>query len=189
MKRVRRSAGVDKTRNLALIAVFAILNGVCAWITVPGAVPLTMQSFAVYLTYLMLGAGRGMASVGSYLLLGVLGLPVFSGGTAGIGILIGKSGGYMLGWLVMGLLLWCAERLGEKGGRLKIFALLLGTAVSYALGAAWFLTVYTEPAALDVSRVIVMCVLPFLLPDMLKLFLAHRVSLRLKRAMTFKGAK
>ena len=183
MKQARQSVGGRKTRNMALIALFAVLNGVCAWVTVPGVVPLTMQSFSVYLTYLMLKAGCGTASVGIYLLLGVLGLPVFSGGTAGIGVLIGKSGGYMLGWLVMGLLLFGVERLGKKGARLKIPTLILGTVISYALGAAWFMMVNTDPAAQDIRGVIGMCVLPFLLPDMIKLFLAHRVSLRLKRAM------
>ena len=83
----------SKTYDLVYIGVFAVLMAVCSWISIPTAVPFTLQTFGVFMAVGVLGGKKGTASVGLYLLLGVLGVPVFAGMTGGIGVLLGTTGG------------------------------------------------------------------------------------------------
>ncbi len=80
-------------RNAALIAMMAVILCVCSWLTVPFTVPFTMQTFAVYCAFLILGGKRGLLAIGLYILLGLVGLPVFSGFRGGPGHLLGLTGG------------------------------------------------------------------------------------------------
>ena len=89
-----------KVRNMALCALFAALMALCAWISIPaGDVAITMQTFALFLTLGVLGGKRGTIAVSIYLLLGIVGLPVFSGFQGGLGTLLGATGGYIAGFL------------------------------------------------------------------------------------------
>ena len=81
------------TRKLAYTALMAVVLCICSWITVPFAVPFTMQTFAVFCSLLLLGGKLGTLSIGVYILLGMVGLPVFSGFRGGIGHIIGPTGG------------------------------------------------------------------------------------------------
>ena len=83
----------SKAYDLVLIALFAALMALCAWVTVPYAVPFTMQTFGVFLALLLLGGKRGTICMAVYLLLGAVGLPVFSGFRGGVGALVGSTGG------------------------------------------------------------------------------------------------
>ena len=84
-------------RDIAHIALFTALMAVCAWITIPFAVPFTMQTFAVMLAAAVLGTRRALLSLILYLALGTVGIPVFSGFTGGFGVLAGPTGGYLIG--------------------------------------------------------------------------------------------
>ena len=88
-----------KIRDMAYISLSAAVIAVCAWITVPFTVPFTMQTFAVFLAVLLFGSARGMLSILLYIALGAVGLPVFSSFGGGIGVLIGPTGGYIIGFL------------------------------------------------------------------------------------------
>ena len=88
-----------KTRDMAYISISAALIALCAWLSVPAAIPFTMQTFAVFAAAGTLGARRGAAALGLYILLGALGLPVFSGFQGGVGALLGATGGYIVGFL------------------------------------------------------------------------------------------
>ena len=90
----------SKAYDLVLIALFAALMALCAWVTVPYAVPFTMQTFGVFLALLLLGGKRGTICMAVYLLLGAVGLPVFSGFRGGVGALVGSTGGYLVGFIV-----------------------------------------------------------------------------------------
>ncbi|MEG1774848.1 MAG: biotin transporter BioY, partial [Oscillospiraceae bacterium] len=79
----------NETLDLVYIALFAVLIAVCSWLVVPMTVPFTMQTFAVFLTLSLLGGKRGCFAVAVYLLMGAIGLPVFAGGNAGLGTLLG----------------------------------------------------------------------------------------------------
>ena len=99
------SARATKTRlrtlDMTYIALFAVLMAVCAWISIPAPVPFTLQTFAVSFTLLALGGRRGSFAILTYLLMGAVGLPVFNGFRGGLGVLLGTSEGYILGFAVM----------------------------------------------------------------------------------------
>ena len=93
-----------KTKDIVSISLMTTLLAVCAWIYIPTTIPFTMQTFAVFLAMLVLGGKKGTIVIFIYLLLGFVGVPVFSGGTAGPAILFGPTGGYMTGWIFLGFL-------------------------------------------------------------------------------------
>lgn len=171
-----------KTRDIVFIALFAVLIAVCAWISIPSIVPFTMQTFAVYLTLNFLGGKRGTVSVCVYLLLGLIGVPVFSNFNAGPGALFGATGGYMIGWIFSGLVMWRLEKMLGNKIWVQAVSMVVGLVVCYIMGTAWFMFVYahnTGPVGL--WTVLGWCVFPFIIPDMVKLGLALWLSQRLKK--------
>ena len=118
-----------KTRNLVLTGIMAALLALCAWISIPTAVPFTLQTLGVFLAVGVLGGKLGSLAVGVYLLLGAVGLPVFSHFTGGIGALIGTTGGYLLGFLLIALVMWAAEALLGRGPLVYLGSAVIGLAV------------------------------------------------------------
>ena len=170
-----------KVRNMARCALFAALLTVCAWIAVPlGDVAFTMQTFGVFLALGLLGGKWGTAAVFVYLLLGVAGAPVFSGFRGGIGVLMDATGGYLAGFLLCALLYWLITAIWGDGAKTRIFAMLLGLFACYAFGTAWFFFGYLQGRG-GIGLILIKCVVPYLLPDALKLILAWFLTGRLKR--------
>ena len=168
--------------DLVMVALFAALIAVCAWITVPGAVPFTLQTMGVFLAVGLLGGKRGTAAVLVYILLGAVGMPVFSGFSGGVGRLLGTTGGYIIGFLVAALAMWAMEAIFGKAKWVLPVSMLLGLLLCYAFGTAWFLVLYTQTkGAISVASVLSMCVVPFIIPDLLKIALALLLTSRLKR--------
>ena len=168
--------------DLAYMAVCAALIAICAWITVPAAVPFTLQTFGVFCVLGLLGGKRGTVSVLVYILLGAVGLPVFSGFNGGIGALLGTTGGYILGFIFIGLIYWLAEKLFGTKLPVRIAAMVLGLLVCYAFGTAWFMYVYARRSgAITLGTALGWCVLPFIVPDMVKMALAVLLSDRLRK--------
>ena len=171
------------------MALMAVLIAVCSWISIQTVVPFTLQTFAVFCALELLGGARGTIAVAVYLLLGAVGVPVFAGFTGGLGILLGSTGGYLLGFLLTGLVYWLFERLGRSLW-LRVAALLLGLALCYAFGTLWFIEVYSRAnGPLSVMTALSWCVLPFLLPDGLKLAMALLLSARVKPLLKLDVAK
>ncbi len=168
--------------DLAYTALFAVLMMVCAWITVPLTVPFTLQTFGVFAALGTLGGRRGTYAVAAYLLLGLAGLPVFSGFQGGPGVLLGTTGGYILGFLASALLYWAVTaRLGTKPAVMAA-AMVLGLVVCYAFGTAWFLTSYARTTGpMGLWTALGLCVFPFVVPDLAKIALAMLLSRRLAR--------
>ncbi len=178
-----------RTKDLCYMALMAVLIAVCSWISIQTVVPFTLQTFAVFCALELLGGARGTIAVAVYLLLGAVGVPVFAGFTGGLGILLGSTGGYLLGFLLTGLVYWLFERLGRSLW-LRVAALLLGLALCYAFGTLWFIEVYSRAnGPLSVMTALSWCVLPFLLPDGLKLVLALLLSARVKPLLKLDEAK
>ena len=180
MKSVSRLRTVD----LAYLGLFAALMAICAWISVPmpaPLVPFTLQTFAIFAAVTTLGGRRGTYAVGVYLLLGLVGLPVFTGFRSGPGTLLGTTGGYILGFFVCALVYWLVTAwLGES-----LWAMLLGgtlgLAACYAFGTAWFLLLYIRTTGpMSLGAALGMCVVPYILPDLCKLALAVLVSRRVR---------
>ena len=164
-------------RSMVYMALCAVLTAVCAWITVPGPIPFTLQTFALCCTLLLLGGRLGGFALLVYLLMGAIGLPVFSHFTGGRGVLLGPTGGYLLGFLLCAPVYSLCSGGRNSPPRQKAAALLAVLLCDYAAGTAWYcLLTGTGPAA-----ALSLCVLPFLLPDLVKLLLALALSLRLER--------
>ena len=139
------------TKQLTFTALMAVLIIVCSWISVPTpwGIVFTLQTFAVFFSLVLLGGRCGTFSVLTFLLLGAVGLPVFSQFRGGISALFGLTGGYMLGFLFTTVIYWLAELIPAQGkARIvrNIAALLVGLAVCYLFGTLWFMHVYTAQA-------------------------------------------
>ncbi len=170
-----------RTVDLVYMAMCAALTAICSWISIPAAVPFTMQAFAVFCTLGLLGGKRGTAAFLVYLLLGAVGLPVFAGFRSGAGVLLGTTGGYLLGYLLACLIYWAAEAFFGRKLPVRIAAMLLGLAVCYAFGTAWFMLVYARSSgAIGLGTALGWCVIPFIIPDLVKIALALLLSDRMK---------
>ena len=161
-----------KLQNIVRCGCCGALMAVCAWLAVPvGDIAVTMQTFGVFLTLLLLGGGKGTAACAAYLLLGAVGLPVFSGFQGGLGVLLGPTGGYLWGFLLLSLCYWVLHRpLGQ------IAALVTGLLLCYGCGTLWFYFAYGG----SLWAVVLKCVVPYLIPDALKLLLAFHLSKRIR---------
>lgn len=171
-----------RTLDMAYIALFAVLMAVCAWVTIPMPKPFvqfTLQTFAMFMALVTLGGRRGLYAMVVYLLLGAVGVPVFSGFRGGLGVLLDTTGGYLVGFVAAAVVYWViTAKLGETYA-VKIAACVLGLAVCYAFGTLWFLLLYTRASGpIGLTTVLGWCVLPYIVPDLLKLALALLLSKR-----------
>lgn len=167
------------TRDLCFCAIGAALIAVCAWISIPADVPFTLQTFAIFAVCGLLGGRRGTVSVLVYLLLGAVGAPVFAGFRGGFASLLGTTGGYLVGFVLLALIIAFAQARWGRGQWVFVLSAVVGLLVCYAFGTAWFLIVYTRTGAITLGVVLAKCVLPFLLPDAVKLALATLLRARL----------
>ena len=157
---------------MTLSSLFAALLAVCAWVCIPlGDTVLTLQTFGIFLCLLLLGGKWGSLSIAIYLMIGAVGLPVFSGFRGGPGVLLGVTGGYLWGFLFTGLCYWALEAWG------KLPALIAGLLVCYACGSLWFLS----HSGGGLGLILLRCVAPYLLHDALKLGLAFRLARQLQK--------
>lgn len=170
----------NRTYNTVYTGIFAVLLAICSWIAVPTVIPFTLQTFGVFLTLLLLGGKYGTITICIYLLLGAVGIPVFSNFGAGLGYLLGSTGGYAAGFIFIGLSVWLFETLWGRKPFAQIVSMLLGLALCYAFGTLWFLHVSMNSGNTSgLLTTLTMCVFPFIIPDLLKLAFAFAISRRL----------
>lgn len=170
------------TKELVFTALMAVIIAVCSWISIPTTVPFTLQTFGVFMAVGLLGGKKGTISVLVYILLGAVGVPVFAGFSGGIGVLFGTTGGYIVGFLLSGLVYWAmTTAFGEKLP-IMIIAMVLGLIVCYAFGTAWFMIVYAKNTApIGLMTALGWCVFPFIIPDCIKIALAVVLTKQLKK--------
>jgi biotin transport system substrate-specific component len=161
-------------------SLFAALTAAGAYLFIPiGPVPIVLQNMFVFLAGLLLGSRWGLASVGVYLLAGACGLPVFAGGTGGIGRFAGPTGGFLLGYLpVVFLIGWIAER-GRGRMPWDVAAMILGATLLYACGVPWLKAV----TGMSWSKALVVGMYPFLPGDALKIAAAALIAKSLRPVM------
>ncbi len=168
------------TKSMLLCALFAAITAVCSQLALPlpfTPVPVNLATLPVLLCGAVLGAKRGLVSQTVYVLLGAIGLPVFSKMAGGLSVLAGPTGGYLAGYI---LAAWLTGLLVDKNpGKLYIppIAMVCGLAVCYVFGTAWYiiLTKSTVPQAL------LLCVIPFLPGDALKITVASLLTPKIRK--------
>lgn len=169
-----------RTTDLVYIALGAVIIAVCSWISIPTAVPFTMQTFAVFLILSVLGGKRGTIAIIVYVLLGAIGVPVFASFTSGIGILMGSTGGYIIGFILMGFTYRLIIALFGKKIWVEILAMVIGLILCYTFGTVWFMILYSQAnGAVGLATVLTWCVIPFIIPDIIKMALALTLARRL----------
>lgn len=162
-----------QVQKMVQASLFAALIAICSWISLPiPPLTFTLQTLAVLMALGILGGKWGSVSILLYLLMGCVGLPVFSQFRGGIGALMDATGGFLWGFMLGALIYWAAEKLG------KLPAMVLCQLTVYLCGCLWFSHWAGTAGLLSAA---VTCVVPYLLPDAIKLMLAYRLSGRIVR--------
>ena len=165
-------------RQMTLISLFAALTAVGAFISIPlYPVPLTLQTLFTLLAAMTLGGVMGASSQIIYVLLGIIGLPVFAGFKAGIGILFGPTGGFLFGFIISAYVIGkIIELKKEKNIFYYFLAGIIGTIIIYIIGV----TQLSFVTGMGLKRAVAVGMFPFLLGDILKIIAASFIASKLK---------
>lgn len=165
------------TKEICSIAIMTAITAVLAQISIPMplGVPMTMQTFAVTLAGIILGAKSGTISMMVYLLLGAVGVPVFAGFSGGFQDLIGPTGGFLLSFPLMAFLIGMGTKLRKQKGMFLLF-LVLGAVSNYVVGVAMFCIVMKASVWTGISA----CVLPFIPTAVIKAAVASVLGLKIQ---------
>lgn len=171
-----------RARRIAFCSVFTALLAVCAWISIPSTPPFTLQSFAVLLTAAILPLDCALAAYSAYFFLGILGFPVFSSFTGGISVLVGPTGGYLIGFFLTVIVVrFVISHFGFDKRSLTV-AFLLGNVALYVFAAMYYSALCIgSVSASAVLGAFSVCVLPFIPFDIIKLAAALAIAPRLER--------
>ncbi len=171
--------------DTVMTAMMTSLIAVCSWISIPSAVPFTLQTFAVFCSVSLIGGRRSLLAISAYLLVGAAGVPVFAGFTGGISRLFDTTGGYMIGFIFTALIYRALEKLSVRNTAIIVSAMLIGLAAMYISGTVWFILIYTgESGAITLAQALKWCVIPFIIPDLIKLSLSLMITKRLRKHIT-----
>ncbi len=168
-------------KNAVLISLFTAIIAVCSLITIPSPVPFTLQTLGIFCALSVSGGKHGTIAVLLYTILGIVGIPVFSGFAAGPGHLLGASGGYIIGFILCALVYWLVTELCHNSLRAKISGLFLGLLTCYIAGTLWYAFIYLgEISFKTLFSAIIVCIVPFLIPDIIKLIVAVVIAEKLQ---------
>ena len=171
-----------RTIDMIYVGLSAALIALGAWIAIPvGDIPITLQTLMICLVSGLFGMKRGTLSVLIYIILGAIGVPVFSNFKAGLGVLAGPTGGYIVGFVFTALIVGLVS--DKMKGRLwaVAIAMVVGIAVCYMFGTAWFYVFMQSKKAVTLSYILGLCVVPYIVPDVVKTAFACVLVSRLKK--------
>jgi len=165
-----RVLGRSLPLDIVLVATGAALTALLAQVAVPlYPVPITGQTLAVLLVGATLGAARGAISLALYAVLGIVGLPVFSDYASGVDVILGPTGGYIVGFIVAAALVgWLSERAWERQVLKALATFAAGTLVVFAVGLPWL----AVALGLDLTQTLTAGLLPFLIGGAIKALIA-----------------
>ena len=171
----------ERIRAITKISLMTALMCVSALIYIPTVVPITLQTLVLYFSLLYIG-GRGTSVVTAlYIFIGAVGLPVFSGFSGGVGRLFDASGGFIFGMLAAALIWWLLEKiLPFKIKARQVILCSASLAVLYICGTLWYAFVYLGGSG-GLIPALTVCVLPFIVPDAVKIALAYIVSKKISK--------
>ncbi|MBQ9085895.1 MAG: biotin transporter BioY [Clostridia bacterium] len=166
--------------DLTYIAICVAFITVCSWIAIPFFVNFTLQTFAIFFISAISGWKKSLSAILTYLALGAIGIPVFSGFQSGISALFQVTGGYLWGFIGSALIVsGMVSHFGHKK-RFLILSMLLGLLFCYATGTIWYVVLYVRNyGEISLWTALGYCCLPFLIPDLVKIILASFLTLRI----------
>jgi len=166
-------------------SVFGAVTAAGAYLMIPvPPVPITLQTFFLYLAAALLGGRLGALSQVVYLLIGIIGLPVFAAGKGGMGVFLGPTGGYLIGFVAGAYVVGRLAELRKEPGPVWLgFAMVGGTAVIYLLGVMQLILI----AKFSVNQAITVGVLPFLIGDALKIGVAVLIIVKIRPRLADHG--
>ena len=162
--------------TITTVGICTALMTICSWISTPAIGPMvqfTLQTFAVFFIAGMFPLKISLLTLTVYIALGIAGIPVFSNFKSGIAVIEGPTGGYIVGFFFLALIIGLFSKIKEGSTALLVIGMIIGLAVCYAFGTAWFYFVFlnTENRK-GILEILSICVFPFLIPDALKMGLA-----------------
>lgn len=165
-----------KTYTLVVTALMAAVTCVLGPLSIPiGPVPISLTNFVIYLSLYVLDWKKGTISYIIYLLIGLVGVPVFSGFTGGIAKLVGPTGGYIIGFIPMAIIAGLAiDKFKQKW--IHLCGMIIGTVVCYAFGTLWFCLQSGTPVLSALS----ICVFPFIPGDLIKMVIATFAATKIR---------
>ena len=174
----------EKTKNMAVIAVMTAVICILAPISIPiGPVPISLGTLAVLLSVYVLGMKRSVIAIVLYLLIGLVGVPVFSGFSGGAAKLAGPTGGYLIGYIPMVLIAGLVIDRYYKNRIISIIGMIAATVVLYAIGTAWL----AYSAGMDFPAALAAGVIPFIPLDLVKIVIAALLGPVLKTRLEKAG--
>lgn len=163
----------QQLKHITYSSLFVALIAAGAFLSIPiGPVPIVLQNMFVLLAGILLGPIWGLACVAIYLLIGACGLPVFANGKAGIGIIFGPTGGYLLGYLPAVFITGLISKIGNHKIVANIFAMIAGSIIVYAAGVPWLKAV----TGMGWSKTLTMGMYPFIVGDIIKIIAAAFIA-------------
>jgi biotin transport system substrate-specific component len=166
-------------RQMVYASMFGALTAIGAFIVIPlQPVPITLQTLFTGLAGVLLGGYAGALSQIIYVILGVIGLPVFAGGQAGLGTLLGPAGGYLIGFIAAAYVIGkIVESQREAGLAWIVVSLIIGDLVIYTFGTLQLSLV----AHFSINKALLVGVVPFLIGDLIKLIVTVLISIKLRK--------
>ncbi len=185
-KKITESSG-NKVKSgildIVLIALFTALIAICSQISIPiGPVPFTLQTLGIFITAALLGLKRGTISILVYILVGLVGVPVFAGFSGGIGSVASPAFGYVIGFILTAIVVGLSKKFFENKIIPLVISMIIGLILCYAAGTIWFIAIYgITGLSVDLGSVLGWCVWPFIIPDVCKIVIAAILVNRLDK--------
>ena len=189
---MKKTANDKSRKQVYMYTTYALMAGllcIFAPMAVPiGPIPISLTNLVLYIAIFILGTKGTTISFGIYMLLGIVGLPVFSGYAGGVGKLAGPTGGYLVGFFPMIVIMGVIYNLvnGRKlwiDATVTFLGMILGTMVAYAVGTAWF----CFQTDCDLMYALGVCVFPFIPFDLAKMVIAGIVGRAVRQPLLKQG--
>ncbi|MCL1989059.1 MAG: biotin transporter BioY [Firmicutes bacterium] len=170
------------TRDICFMAIFATITAICAQISIPGpgGVPFTLQTLAVQLSGVILGAKRGAIAIIVYILLGAVGIPVFANFVGGLGVIAGITGGFIVSFPILAFI----TGLGNSNMIKLAIAIFLGTLLTFAFGLFWATYIlHSQITLYALSATATLVIFPFIISEIIKISIATTIGWQIKTAL------
>lgn len=174
---------IISAKEICYVSVSVAIIAACSIITIPlpVGIPVTLQTFAIFLCVGILGTARATIAVSVYILLGITGFPIFSAFSSGVGVITGPTGGYLIGFIPSVLISGSLIKIMKEKKRAVFFAMVIGLLSCYFIGTLWFVCFISTFTLQGIIYAFSVCVLPFVFPDLAKVALAVFISDKTKK--------